>query len=130
MIEAAHCCYRLLDNQIHNFVFEKPTRVAVDEHVAKLDELYRTVSPDGVLRILIDLRISGLPPMSYTASSLRKLNAKYPNLPSTRYAFLFSSGIMISLASAFFNLLNPSKGTARFFQGDKEQEAIAWLLNA
>jgi hypothetical protein len=131
MITRESCSYVLLDNGIHKFVFNESNRHAVDEHVAILKELYQNSNPDTIIRVLIDLRPAGWPPMSYTMSSLQKLNAQFPKAPKQRYAFLYSQGALFSVAQSFFNIINRNMNTpANFFKGDMERQAMDWLLRS
>jgi hypothetical protein len=125
-----NCTYHVLEHGVHKFVFMKANKTAVDEHVAALKGLYETHTPTDTLNILIDLRTAGWPPMAYTMTSLRKLNADHQDHPKQRYAFLYSQSALISLAQSFFHLINrDSTSSVRFFQGDKELAGLAWLLN-
>jgi hypothetical protein len=131
LIDLESCAYTVLDNGIHKFVFNESTRSAVDQHVVVLSQLYETSKSDALLKILIDLRPAGWPPMSYTMSSMRKLNAQFPKAPKQRYAFLYSQGALFSVAQSFFGIINRNMNTpAQFFKGDMEPAAIEWLLRA
>jgi hypothetical protein len=127
MSNETYCQYSHLGNGIHQFVFQKATREAVDQHVTQLEKIYES-EPNALIRVMIDLRPSGWPPMAYTASALRQSNGRYPNRPTARYAFIYNAGFLLSVARTFFDLLNPSRGAARFFSGSEADKAVDWLL--
>lgn len=129
MVETTYneCIYSLREG-IHWFDFRKASRHAVIEHLTQLEHLYKTHTPEDVVPIIIDLRESGLPPMNHLARGLRDLNKRFPIQPHTIYAFIYKPGLIVSMASTFFNLLNAHTGqVGRFFPADKADDAIVWL---
>jgi hypothetical protein len=60
--------------------------------------------------------------------ALRKFYKESPQ-PELRSAYLYYDSILISIAKTLINSLSGRKATRRFFQGDKESEAVDWLLS-
>src|SRR5690349_16310221 len=126
MADTADCDYRLLDNGIHEFTFNRPTRQAVDMHFEKLHEIYAALPKGAVVRCLVGVP-HGFPPMNYTFGKVREFNRHHTDNPG-HYAFLYGrSNVMLSLVQTFFKTVaGGTMGT--MFPDTERDQAIAWLL--
>lgn len=124
------CEYRLLENGIHEFIWYKSDREAVDQYIAGIARVYDTADPNSLIRWLLrDGGISGLPSVNYFLQQVRDLERRYPDRPRTRAAVLYGSGVKILLLNCLVTLTNiRGKDNTRFFPLHQEAEAIAWLL--
>jgi hypothetical protein len=123
------CIYTQLDNGIHDFIFIRATRQAHDEWFAQTARIFEQAEPNKTLLFMIDLRDSGLPPLGYVVNNVRQIQAKYPQHPPTRSAFLYSPTALRPLVRLFITwLTTPGKDKVRFFAASEFEKATAWLL--
>jgi hypothetical protein len=125
-----HCTYTHLPNGVHRFVFTSSSPEAVDEWITHLEKLYANSSRKRVLRILVDSREVAGQPLDYASERSREMNARFPNRPPTRTAFLYSAIFLESLARTFIIMLSRiDMDKVQFFPGDsREADAMAWLV--
>lgn len=117
-----------LENGIYQFVFKEATTRAVDEWLTHAEWVIQNTPPGETILTLYDNTQAGMLPMNYGLQRSKEIMRKYPNRPPSRVAFLFPSGFIISLVEAFVGILRSRKDAVRFFQADRREEAIAWLL--
>ena len=122
--------YSVVDEDIHQFYFLKASRKALDEWHQYLMALFPTISEDDRVLMILDITESGMQPMRYALRLAKQLEQKLGTLPATRYAFIYDRGVMLSLISSFFNILNLSNSDIQYFPTDKRADAIAWLREA
>ena len=120
--------YTHLDNDVHRIVYNISSNTTTDEYLQYLERLIETCSPETTLLLLVDMRPDGSPSVSYAFRSAKRLFAKHPNAPKMRGAYLLRSGGKAFLMDHFLKLLHLNS-SRRFYIGDKEDEAIAWLLS-
>jgi hypothetical protein len=127
-----HCHYRHLENGLHEFVFLSNSRLAVDDYFSILEshQLSQGEGSQEVLRLLIELRQPGMPPVSYMMQRYRDfVKANKDRMPATRVVYLYRSGFMLSMVRAFIGLISERKHTNRRFLPITEREqAETWLL--
>lgn len=126
----AHCVYQhSLNTKIHKFTFAHTDNRAVDEYMVHLRQIikdYHASGSDEPLLLLTDLRPDGLPPFSYALQEARKVFRELP-APPMRAAYIYNKSRFLTIILNFFRLLGLGS-TREFFEGDKEIEAIDWLL--
>ncbi len=123
-----HCTYEILENDIHKFALVKADRKAMQEFIAYANDLFANHPRDQMLYMLIDFRPAGVPPLAYAVRSLRSdLLSKHDEIPTIRAAYLHNRSTLASLISTFLETLRIGT-TRKLFEGDHEDEAIAWLL--
>ncbi len=121
--------YTLLENGIHEFKFLESSVNAIDQWIAKTEELTREVPADTTMRALYDQVQSGMQPAAYAFRVSQAMLKKYPNRAPTRTVFLVNKSFFVSLMQSFISLLRTAnKDKVKFFNGDQRAEAIAWLL--
>ena len=122
----------LHENNIHEFIYLKSSRTAVDE----LYGVFRTyleqdVRPE-VFLLLIDARNGVIPPISYLFKVTQEFAKAYKNIPPGHTAVLHPPNLIVSLIENFMNGLNhfiTGHNTLKFFNEDQYDEAMAWLLS-
>lgn len=124
---SSHCIRSRMDNGIYRFLFTQSSVQAVDEYLGHLKELFDTHGSDQLIRALVDIRQSGMPPMRYAVRAGRNLLATYNPPPPMRVAFLHDAGVLVSVGEAFLNLIKQNS-ERRAFRGHQEREALAWLM--
>jgi len=123
----SHCLHLLLDDDINLFEFQDSSKQSVDEFVDGLQVLYQGRSPNEVIRILIDFRPDGWPPMKYLFAKLRTLHSHNPLTPHHKFAFLYCESFLLAVAQSFFDVIHRDS-KAEFFSEGCEYEAWDWLL--
>ena len=114
--------------QIHVMRFHKPTRQAYDDFLKLMTDIYEHVTLEDQVRILVDYRQSGLPPIHYllprSLAWVRTLKI-HPEAPLAA----------VTRQDALSRLLRGMTAKIRFghlstgiFEGDKGYEqALVWL---
>lgn len=114
---------RHADCDVHEFVFHQANRLAVDEFLVVLDPILSQAPNDRPLRVLVDLRPDGLPPINYVFPRLKAFFQKR-YVFGFRVVYLYDSSTLLSMIQSFLNLLRQK--TERRFMTDREA-ALAWL---
>lgn len=119
------------DDDVHETVFLAPNRQAVDEYLdflKYLDDTLDDTPKDTLVRHIIDLRESGLPPIRYLSTTVQRWNKVSRNRRPGRIAVLYGENIMVTLLGNVVNLLSKrGYDQARFFSGDERDAAFRWL---
>ena len=127
-----HCHYKRLDNGLNEFVFMSNTRLAVDDFFAILENspMARGEKTPDVVRMLVELREPGMPPVSYMMQRYREfIKAHKDRLPTVRTAYLYRTGFILSMVRSFLRLIAlPKQSNRRFFPIAEREQAEAWLL--
>ena len=120
--------YTHLGNGVHRIVFNISSNATTDEYFLHLERLIETCSPETTLLLLTDLRPDGAPSVTYAFRCAKRMFARHPNAPKMRGAYLLPSSGKAFLMDHFLKLLRLNS-SRRFYTGDKEDEAITWLLS-
>jgi len=127
-----HCHYRRLDNGIHEFAFLNNTRLAVDDFFSILENspMARGEANPDIIRVLVELREPGTPPVSYMMQRYREfIKVHKDRLPVIRTAYLYRTGFILSMVRSFMRLIAmPKQSNRRFFPIAERAQAEAWLL--
>lgn len=127
------CIHRhYLNNGIHKLVLQDDSSAAVDAAIAHMNDILDDHDPSETLHLLIDARDSGVPPLQYFFSSVRRMYSARKKLPPVRAAYLYQDNVLLALIQAFFDALRLAlrmEGSRRFMQDTPEHEAIEWLLS-
>jgi hypothetical protein len=131
-ITLAHCHYKRLDNDLHEFVFMSNTRLAVDDFFSILENspMARGEANPDIIRVLVELREPGMPPVSYMMQRYRDfIKVHKDHLPIVRTAYLYRTGFILSMVRSFLRLIAlPKQSNRRFFPIAEREQAEAWLL--
>jgi hypothetical protein len=123
------CRYVQRDDKIHQITFLATDRAAVADFIQFYHQAleWGRAHPDEIVRLLVDFRV-GVTPLSYTLNEIMKyLKAYPPQVKGIRSAYLYESSTLMSVVKAFLNTLRLN-AKRNFLQGDREAEAVAWLL--
>jgi hypothetical protein len=120
------CLYEY-DNSIHRFTIIKARPAAVDEFLSHLQRILRETPPDEPVRILMDLRPEGLPPMAQMLMQLKQFFGRQSRPRTFKAAYLYRRGTLIHILPTLLNMIR-QRATRRFFMEHEEAEAVAWLM--
>lgn len=117
---------------VHYFTLLKSNRAAMDEFIELAEVVFdRHIESGEMLRVLVDFRPAGLPPLGYAVPKLRAFLAdRRANMPPIRAAYMHNSGAMVSLLRTFMDMMPVRATERRIFNDEEEAEALAWLLEA
>lgn len=121
------CDYERLENGIHFFRFNKASREALDQHFEKLGALLASTPATVTVRVLLDFRPAGFPPIAYAFQKVRAMNMRIPQRPRQRLAFLHHPNALTHVVQSFIQLQR-LKDPVHFFPAEQYDAAIAWLL--
>lgn len=132
-VNPRYLTYTKLNNGIHLYTFQQPTREAVDEFVELLEmATQQTGYTDNVLTLL-DVRESGLPSLKYLISSIQKMVKRhryYGTSRMSRSAILYNDIGMVTLMYTGIQMLeqvNPGNPVQSFMH---IEDAVCWLLDS
>ena len=121
------CEHILHDNGIHEFIFHKSTRKAVDIQLNIMQDVRDSTAPHEKIYLLTDFRPGGMPPFRYALQKTKILNQRYDIQHSMKQAYLNKPGPLIEIARTFLNTIFPNSGV-RFFGEHERDAALAWLI--
>lgn len=118
------------DDGIHEVVFLDKSKDAAAQLMDILESFCGDMARDADLRVLVDFRQSGIPPLNYAAERGRALIRDFPDRPNMRIAYLAASRFasVARVGEAVFALFARDKH--RVFAEDQRAAAIAWLLES
>ena len=122
-----HCSYVLHENGIHEFVINRPTKLAVDELVGYINTKLNDIPPDQTVRELVDFSV-GVPPIAYMARQARAtIGSSAP--PNLRVALLYQQSTAITILRTLVDLVQLGTVHVKAFRAPQRGEAIEWLLS-
>jgi hypothetical protein len=121
------CVY--LAEGIHKITLLISTEEALTECFAHLDNIFAQHPHAEPLRIISDIRQSGVPPLTNLWEYARHLFIKHPQFPVIYDAILHDYGRLFSAFSfVVIQLASLYGARVRFFSADQYDEAVNWLL--
>jgi hypothetical protein len=127
MPENDSCTYELLENGIHKLVIHEATHEGIDQLFVHMAYMNSITKPEETQRVIIDSRPGGVPPLNHTLRAARQFIKKNPH-PKVRTVYLHNPNIMMSMVKILLDSLRSRSSKRTFMEGDKEKEAIQWLL--
>ena len=121
------CVYTHLENGIHEFIFNRSSREAVDEMFVMLSEVYEDVDPDRTIPLLFDFQ-RGDVPLSYLFMSFQKWLAGRTTHYNARLVILTDMRGVAPILDGFLRALHHSYLQVRFFSHAQRNEIVDWLL--
>jgi hypothetical protein len=118
--------YNWVDESIHEFVFTKPSRDAVDRYIKYLIDMYEVLKNEPVVRILLDFKQSGMLPMRYMQSRIKAMATESTTFPPTHVAYLIDKGMDQTLFRTIEYTADKNIDRTHFSNRD---DAIEWLMN-
>ncbi len=120
--------YRYLEAQdIHVLTFHKATREAAQEGLEHVLRVYEKIDESQTVRLLLDLRQSGMLPFTSVISQGRMWTKRVNKHPKARLALLTRPDALHTLVTQVFNMLRFNHLKTQVFEGDAQADAIAWL---
>jgi hypothetical protein len=120
-------CRYEFDGAIHRFTIVKATLTAVDEFLIHLQHILTETAPDEPVRILMDLRPDGLPPIAPMLMRFKTFFGQQSRPRTFKSAYLYRRGTLIHILPTLLNMIR-QRATRRFFMDGQEDEAINWLM--
>ena len=120
------CEYQIIDNGIHEFIFHKASRSAVDFHISVVKTICENTTDDERRFILSDYSESGMLPIRYGMNSVRDLSKAGISLNNLTIAVVMNDNVM---TQTFTTLVNTFARNVeiRFFAGGSHDDAVRWL---
>jgi len=120
------CEYIAHDDGVHEFIFHKASRKALDWHMDKLVEL-RSGLPEGTtLCYLLNMVEGGMPPIRYALSRVRAESKETPFFKDVALACLMKDSSLMGTFGALGNSVIASS-SLKFFTKSEYDEARVWL---
>ncbi len=126
----APCEYYRWDNDLHVFCFTLPSREAVDTWLTRLNTIYEQNHTHTPILQLLDIRQSGMLPMTYVFHKLQAWIPRHVGSPILYSAVLHSDSAAASMVQPFIRLLGVERAYKfHFFSEHAQENAIHWLRN-
>jgi hypothetical protein len=127
-VKKSPCVYERLPNGVHKITLLRANMRGMEALIGHLQTAF-DATPDGeTALLLIDHRPEGIPSLPLTIPALEAFIENRTSTPRLRVAYLHDYNVQTSLLEMFLKRLN-IVATRRFFAGDAEDEALAWLLS-
>jgi hypothetical protein len=119
------------ETDIHMMRFREDTRKAVDEYFERMDAIYQDVNEDDRMRLLVDYRDSGIPPMRYIMREGMTWTNSLTMHPPARLAIVHSGTLAVTLLGSLIQALNFGHLSTKFFSGETgTDDALKWLVES
>ncbi|MGJ3240765.1 MAG: hypothetical protein ACFE0Q_18795 [Anaerolineae bacterium] len=123
-----HVTYQHMPQDVHLITFQHATREAVDEYIQLMDRIYDGLTETDMVRLIIDYRQSGIPPMRHLAQQGVKWANSLSIHPTARMAILHQPDLGISLLGLLVRSYNFGHLSTRFFKDEAGYQAsLDWL---
>lgn len=114
--------------RIHSITFHKPTREAYDEFMVVIDRIYQHVTLEDQIRVLIDYRQSGIPPLNYAIPKSLAWVRTLTIHPEARLAVITKPDILSRILRSMTSTIRFGHLSTGIFEGDRGfDQAVAWL---
>ncbi len=124
------CEYTQLNNGIHQFVFFRPSKEAIDGFFHDLEHILETTPGTETARYVLDIVHSeGEISLVANVQRFRKLEVAHPRRARGRTVILHKPGLAFAFMDGFIRALAPSRDKTRFFPIDRREEALVWLMS-
>lgn len=129
-ISQNQCISHLHDNGIYEFTLLNNTPEAFHELLNLIARADAVTPPSGVLRYIVDVSSSGIPPLSAAFQASQKWLLMHPDHARSRTVFLAKADLKRELAVSFVRVLTHSfpRWQWQFMDTWQYDEAVAWLL--
>jgi len=127
---AVPCEYYRWDDDLHIFCFSIPSRAAVDSWLSQLSTIYAQNTLHTPVTQLLDIRQSGMLPMTYVFNQLQTWIPRHQGNPTLYTAVLHNDPATVAIVQPFMRMLGVERDYKfRFFGGHAQENAIDWLLS-
>ena len=122
------CRYERLNNGIHYFTFDLPSRAAMDDWAAHLRRIVMETPNGHTIRFIMDIRQTDILPVRNTYQFGREWFDGGVSCPRMRTVVLHGSDAHMTVTRDFIRLLRDNAyWTFRFFDSDHLTDAHNWL---
>lgn len=123
------CRYLQHEDDVHHFLVVRSSTPAVDALFEMMGQIYDAhISANAPLvRVMLDVRVSGMLPPAYTIIKLRQWMIEHPAQHKTCVAILYGEDWRLHTAQALINMLRLTREEFRFFGAAEYQCALDWL---
>ena len=112
----------------HIFTFYKPTRQAYDDFLKLMTEIYQHVTLEDQVRVLVDYRQSGIPPIHYLIPKSLAWARTLAIHPEARLAVITRQDNLSRLLRGMTSTVRFGHLSTGIFEGDAGYEkALVWL---
>jgi hypothetical protein len=122
--------YHQLENGIYEIIFLSKTRASVDEFFQVMQLIYDASTTKQMLRILVDLSMSGMIPMQYMFQQSQSWRSRNPNNLPLRGVILYPEKGILPIARVLVNTALQARGAQANLRLEsilKRDEAVEWL---
>jgi hypothetical protein len=123
--------YYQLENGIYEIIFLSKTRASVDEFFQVMQLIYDASNTKQMVRILIDLSMSGMIPMQYMFQQSQSWRSRNPNNLPLRGVILYPEKGILPIARVLVNTALQARGAQANLRLEsilKRDESVEWLL--
>lgn len=117
--------YNLSDSGIHEFIFNKADRRAVDEYIDYLKVILPASDNNTPWLSVLDMSSSGMVPIRYALSVVTDFSKPYLEKRANRTIVIHNAG---SLGEMTRVMVNPINDKVRFVTPDQVDDALDWLM--
>jgi len=123
------CHYERLNNGIHYFTFDLPSRAAMDDWAAHLRRIVMETPNGHTIRFIMDVRKTDILPVLSTYQFGREWFDGDFNSPGMRTVVIHNRNAQMTTTQDFIQLLRDNvRWIFRFFDADHLTDAYNWLL--
>lgn len=114
--------------QIHSIQFHKASRAAYDEFIALMNTIYSELTSEMRVRLLIDYRSSGIPPITYIITRGVAWSRSLSVHPEARMAIVTRPDSIARMFRSMVSTVRLGHLSTSIFEGDAGYTAaLAWL---
>jgi len=123
------CVYNRLECGVHELILAEASREMVDELLVHMTAIHGSAAPGERLRVLVDSRMLGLPPVAYLFQRVRQWLMSEPAPNPGQVAFLLGDITLVWLVDSLLKtILRTAAVEIRYFDSSDREAAIRWLL--
>jgi hypothetical protein len=129
-VQDRKCISRQRPDGIYEFRLLEANAAAFNELLNQLAQADASTPTGNILRYIVDLSTSGIPPLQPAFQAAQKWLMLHPDYRNSRMVFLAKPDLKRELAQSFARLFSAvaSRWQGRFMDVHQHNEAINWLL--
>jgi|GEM_PF-2130931 len=126
------CRYLQHENNVHHFLVTQSSAPAVDALFEMMSQVYNAhiTANAPLVRVMLDVRVSGSLPPAYTIIKLRQWLIKHPAEYKTCVAIVYGEDWRLHTARALITMLRLTHEEFRFFGAAEYDCALEWLRDS
>jgi len=120
--------HETLAGDLHIITFKESSRDAVDDYIRAMERIYVDLTPDDTVRILVDYRQSGIPPIRYLITRGLAWANSLKFHPAARLAIVNKADFTVSILGSLVKMYRFGHLSTNFFEEEAGYEkALIWL---